>query len=44
VENKINAYMILVGKLEGKRRRGRPVRRLEGNINVDLKRNECGLD
>jgi len=27
------------GELEGKRRRGRPVRGLQGNINVDLKRN-----
>jgi hypothetical protein len=32
------------GELEGKRRRGRPVRGLEGNINVDLTRNECELD
>jgi hypothetical protein len=38
VENKINTYMVLVGKLEGKRPRGRPVRGLEGNINVDLKK------
>jgi len=44
VENKINAYIVLVGKLEGKRQRGRPVRGLEGNINVDIKINECGLD
>jgi hypothetical protein len=47
VENKINAYIVLVGKREGKRPRGRPtmcMRGLEGNINVDHKRNECGLD
>jgi hypothetical protein len=44
VENKINTYMVLVGKPEGKRRRGRPAPGLEGNINVDLKRNECRLD
>jgi hypothetical protein len=37
VENKINAYMVSVGKREGKRPRGRPMRGLEGNINVDLK-------
>jgi hypothetical protein len=40
VENKVNAYMVFVGKFKGKRRRGRPMRGLEGNINVDLKRNE----
>ena len=39
MENKINAYMVLVGKLEGKRRRERLMRGLEGNINVGLKRN-----
>ena len=39
MENKINAYVVLVGKLEGKRPRGRPVRGLEGSINLDLKRN-----
>ena len=44
MENKINAYMVLVGKLEGKRRRGRPMLVLEVNVNVDLKRNKCGLD
>jgi hypothetical protein len=44
VENKINAYMGLVGKLEGKRPRGSPMRGLQSNIKVDLKRNECGLN
>jgi hypothetical protein len=39
----ICAYMVLMGKLEGKRPRGRPVRGLEGNIKVDLQRNECVL-
>jgi hypothetical protein len=29
-------YRILVGKPEGKRSLGRPRRRLEGNIKVDL--------
>jgi hypothetical protein len=33
---KRNAYMILVGKPEGKRPLGRPRRRLEDNIKIDL--------
>jgi hypothetical protein len=33
---KRNAYRILVGKPEGKRSVGRPRRRWEGNIKIDL--------
>jgi hypothetical protein len=32
-----NAYRILVGNLEGKRPPGRPKRRWEDNIRMDLK-------
>jgi hypothetical protein len=32
-----NAYMILVGKLEGKRPLGRPRHRWEDNIRMDLR-------
>jgi hypothetical protein len=35
---KRNVYRILVGKLEGKRPLGRPRRRWENNIRMDLKR------
>jgi hypothetical protein len=34
---KRNAYMILVGKLEGKRPLGRPRRKLVDNIKIDLR-------
>jgi hypothetical protein len=34
---KMNAYRILVGKLEGKRPLGRPRRRWENNIKMDLR-------
>jgi hypothetical protein len=34
---KRNAYKILVGKPEGKRPLGRPRRRWEGNIKIDLR-------
>jgi hypothetical protein len=34
---KINAYMILVGKPEGKRPLGRPRRRSVDNIKIDLR-------
>ena len=37
-----NAYRILMGKLEGKRPLGRPRRRLEDNIKMDLR--EVGCD
>jgi hypothetical protein len=35
-------YKILVGKPEGKRPLGRPRRRLENNIRMDLQEVECG--
>jgi hypothetical protein len=34
---KRNAYRILVGKPEGKRPLGRPIRRWEDNIKIDLR-------
>jgi hypothetical protein len=34
----INAYSILVGKPEGKRPLGRPRRRWEDNIRIDLRK------
>jgi hypothetical protein len=37
-----NAYRILLGKPEGKRPLGIPIRRWENNIKIDLK--EVGLD
>jgi hypothetical protein len=40
-------YKILVGKPKEKRQLGRPMRRWEDNIRIDLKRNRvgrCGLD
>jgi hypothetical protein len=37
-----SAYKILIGKSEGKRLLGRPKRRWEDNIRMDLR--ECGLD
>jgi hypothetical protein len=39
-------YRLLVGKPEGQRPLGRPRRKLEDNIKMDLKRNGmgCGLD
>jgi hypothetical protein len=39
---KKNAYRILVGKLEGKKRLGRPRRRWVKNIKIDLR--EIGWD
>jgi hypothetical protein len=35
-------YRVLVGKLEGKRPLGRPRRRWEDNIKMDLKEVGCG--
>jgi hypothetical protein len=35
-------YRVLVGKLEGKRPLGRPRRRWEDNIKMDLKEEGCG--
>ena len=42
MEQSRNAYSILVGKPEGKRPLGRPRRRLEDNIKMDLR--EVGCD
>jgi hypothetical protein len=39
---KRNAYRILVGKPEGKRPLGKPRRRWEDNIKMDLKRDRMG--
>jgi hypothetical protein len=37
-------YRVLVGKPEGKRTLGRPRRRWEDNIRMDLKEVECGCE
>jgi len=37
MEEMRNIYNILIGKLEGKRPPGRPMRRWEGNIRMDLR-------
>jgi len=37
------AYRVLVGKPEGKRPLGRPRRRLEDNIKMDIQEVECGI-
>ena len=42
MEQSRNAYRVLVGKLEGKRPLGRPRRRWEDNIKMDLR--EVGCD
>jgi hypothetical protein len=42
MREKRNAYWILVGKLKGKRPLGRPRRRWEDNIKMDLR--EIGWD
>jgi hypothetical protein len=39
---KMNSYGILVGKPEGKRPLGRPSRRCEDNIKIDLREIEWG--
>jgi hypothetical protein len=39
---RICRYRVLVGKPEGKRSLGRPRRRWEDNINMDLKEVGCG--
>jgi hypothetical protein len=42
-----NSYDILVGKPEGKRPLGRPRRRLEDNIRMDIREivvRRCGVD
>jgi hypothetical protein len=38
MRKKRNAYMILVGELEGKRLLGRPIRRWMNNIKMDLRK------
>ena len=38
-----DVYRVLVGKTEGKRPLGRPRRRWEGNIKMDLQEVECGV-
>jgi hypothetical protein len=38
----IGVYRVLVGKTEGKRRLGRPTRRWEDNIKMDLQKVGCG--
>jgi hypothetical protein len=43
-KGKRNAYMILVGKPEGKRPLGRPRCRWEDNIRMDFKRGWGGMD
>ena len=42
MEQSRNAYRVLVGKSEGKRLLGRPKRRCEDNIKMDLR--EVGSD
>jgi hypothetical protein len=37
MKKKINAYRVLVGKQEGKRPLGRPRRRWEDNIKMDVR-------
>jgi len=39
---KIDVYTVVVGKLEGKRRLGRPRRGREDNIKMDLQEVICG--
>ena len=41
VEQSRNAYRVLVGKPEGKRPLGRPRRRREDNIKMDLREVSC---
>ena len=38
-----SVYRVLVGKPEGKRPRGRPRRRWEDNIKMDLQEVKCGV-
>jgi len=45
MEEKRGVYRVLVGKPEGKRPLGRPKRRREGNIKMDLQEVGCeGMD
>ena len=43
MEKSRNAYRVLVGKPEGKRLSGRPSRRWEDNIKMDLREVGCDL-
>ena len=43
MREKIGVYRALVGKPEGKRPLGRPRRRLEDNIKMDLQEVGCGI-
>ena len=43
MEQSRNAYRVLVGKPEGKRPLGRPRRRWEDNIKMDLREVGCDL-
>jgi hypothetical protein len=40
----IGVYRVLVGKSEGKRRLGRPRRRWEDNVRMDLQGVGCGCE
>jgi hypothetical protein len=42
IVKKRNAYRVLVGKPEGKRLQGRPRRRWEDNVKMELARNGMG--
>jgi len=42
MEERRGVYRVLVGKPEGKRPLGRPRRRWEDNIKIDLQEVECG--
>jgi hypothetical protein len=41
---KRNAYMVLIGKSEGKRSPGRPRYRRKDNIKMDLRQIRCGMN
>jgi hypothetical protein len=43
VEEKRGIYRVVVGKYEGKRTLGRPRRRWEDNIKMDLQEMGCGV-
>jgi hypothetical protein len=43
MEKKRDIYRVLVGKPKGKRPFGRPRRRLEDNIKIDLQKMGCGV-
>jgi hypothetical protein len=41
IGEKRNAYRILVGKPEGKRSVGRPRRKWESNVKIELRERQC---